>query len=77
MINSGREWDYMRNRKSKVSAEDTNAISHINHVTNSIHDLANDLYEDLMERDHDKAKLKASNICKLMSDLIHSMTDEI
>tara|TARA_R100000541_G_C1858084_1_gene78751 strand:+ start:348 stop:542 length:195 start_codon:yes stop_codon:yes gene_type:complete len=61
----------------KVSSEDTHTISHINYVTNGIHDLANDLYEDLMERDHDKAKIKASGICKLMSDLIHSMSDEI
>tara|TARA_R100001463_G_scaffold88973_1_gene143719 strand:- start:270 stop:485 length:216 start_codon:yes stop_codon:yes gene_type:complete len=63
--------------KSKVSPDDVHAISHINYVTNGIHDLANELYEDLMERDHEKAKIKASNICKLMSDLIHSMTDEI
>ena len=62
---------------AQVSSEDINSINHINHVTNGIHDLANQLYEDLHERDHKKAKEKATEICKIMSELINGMTDEI
>ena len=64
-------------RTNRVSSDDTQTIAHINHVTNGLHNLTNDLYEDLMERDHEKAKVKATNICKLMSELIHSLTNEI
>ena len=47
---------------SKISKEDVNAISHINFVANSIHDFGTDIYEDLMERDHEKAKKKSSKL---------------
>ena len=39
-----------------ISNEDVVAISHINHITNEIHNMTNDLYEDLMDRDHESAK---------------------
>ncbi len=60
-----------------ISSEDTQAISHINHVSNNMHSLTNNLYEDLMERDHETAKLKAKEIIHLMNDLIKSLSDEI
>tara|TARA_B100000780_G_scaffold28420_2_gene18016 strand:+ start:1104 stop:1295 length:192 start_codon:yes stop_codon:yes gene_type:complete len=62
---------------SGISVNDVNAINHINHVTNGIHDLADDLYEDLMERDNDSAKVKAKRICVLMDELIIALSDEI
>jgi hypothetical protein len=62
---------------SKISRDDVNAISHINHVTNGCHDLVDDLYEDLMERDNDRAKETAQQICKAMADLIQSLTTDI
>jgi len=46
-------------------------------VTNSSHDLVTELYEDLMERDHNEAKLKAQNICQIMTELINSLSDEV
>ncbi len=61
----------------KILAQDRGSISHINHVTNSCHDLVDELYENLMDRDNDKAKGNAQNICKAMADLIQSLTDEI
>lgn len=60
-----------------ISKNDHQSISHINHVTNSCHDLVDELYENLMDRDNDKAKGNAQNICKAMADLIQSLTDEI
>ena len=60
-----------------ISSEDTQAISHINHVSNNMHSLTNNLYEDLMERDHERAKLKAKEIINIMNDLIKSLSDEI
>lgn len=62
---------------SAVSRHDIEVVSHINYVTNNLHDLADDLYEDLMERDNDAAKIKAENICKLMAELIQSLSDDI
>tara|TARA_R100000935_G_scaffold29558_1_gene49893 strand:- start:6073 stop:6264 length:192 start_codon:yes stop_codon:yes gene_type:complete len=61
----------------KIAKEDVSAISHINYVSNSIHDFGDELYEDLMERDHEKAKKKAQNLIKILADLIQSLTDEI
>lgn len=60
-----------------VSKNDQQAISHINHVTNSTHDLVNELYENLMDRDNEQAKQKAQHICKVMAELIQSLTDDI
>jgi|TARA_R110001592_G_scaffold37786_1_gene125598 hypothetical protein len=62
---------------TKISVDDVNAINHINYVTNNSHDLITELYEDLMERDHDDAKVKAQNVCKIMTDLIQSLSDEV
>lgn len=61
----------------KISVDDVNAIKHINFVTNNSHDLVTELYEDLMERDHNEAKVKAQNICQIMTELIHSLSDEV
>jgi hypothetical protein len=61
----------------KISVDDVNAIKHINYVTNNSHDLVTELYEDLMERDHNQAKVKAQNICQIMTELIHSLSDEV
>lgn len=61
----------------KISIDDVNAINHINYVTNQSHDLITELYEDLMERDHSMAKIKAQKISKIMIDLIHSLSDEV
>ena len=47
-----------------ISADDLQAIHHINYVANSTHSLTDDLYEDLMDRDHEEAKIKAKNITK-------------
>jgi hypothetical protein len=60
-----------------ISNEDTIAITHINHVTNNVHSITNDLYEDLMDRDHENAKEKAKEIVSVMYDLIKSLSDEI
>jgi hypothetical protein len=46
-------------------------------VTNKSHDLVTELYEDLMERDHAQAKIKAQYISKMMVDLIQSLSDEV
>lgn len=61
----------------RISVDDVNAIKHINYVTNNSHDLVTELYEDLMERDHNQAKIKAQNICQIMTELIHSLSDEV
>jgi len=60
-----------------ISQGDTNFIKHINYVTNNSHDLITELYEDLMDRDHNQAKQKAQKVCKVMGDLIQSLSDEV
>ncbi len=60
-----------------VATEDTREITHIKYVCSSIHDFGDDLYEDLMDRDYEKAKIKAQNLVKELNDLIISMSDEV
>ena len=60
-----------------ITQSDLIAIAHINHLTNNIHSLTNELYEDLMEREHETAKNKAKDIIVIMNDLIKSLSDEI
>ena len=61
----------------RISQDDVNAIKHINFLTNNSHDLVTELYEDLMDRDHRQAKLKAQHLCKIMDELIQSLSDEV
>mgnify|MGYP003627803632 CR=1 FL=1 len=62
---------------SPIAPEDKSTISHITYITNRIHNFGDELYEDLMEREHDKAKEKAQDLIKALADLIQSLTDEI
>ena len=61
----------------RIAPEDTPIISHITYVTDSVHKFGDELYEDLMEREHENAKKKAQDLIKVLADLIHSLTDEI
>ena len=62
---------------AQISKDDSQAIGHINYVTNHLHDSVDELYEDLMDRDNDSAKEKAQLICKLCAEIIQSLTHEI
>ena len=62
---------------SRVAAEDTQMISHIEYTCESIHNFGDQLYEDLMDREHQKATEKAQELIKVLADLIQSMSDEI
>jgi len=66
-----------RRMMSPVSSDDLNAIKHINYVSNDIHDTTDSLYEDLMDRDHERAKVKAKKIINIMHELIKSLSDEV
>tara|TARA_R100000544_G_C2227211_1_gene61681 strand:- start:2565 stop:2756 length:192 start_codon:yes stop_codon:yes gene_type:complete len=61
----------------RVAPEDVSTISHINYVTTNIHAFGDELYEDLMEREHDAAKKRAQKLIKVLADLIQSLSDEI
>jgi hypothetical protein len=61
----------------RVAPEDSQFITHVEYVCKQIHDFGDDLYEDLMERDHESAKAKAQELIKELADLIQSMSDEI
>ena len=61
----------------RVAPEDTSAISHFNYVTDSVHKFGDELYENLMDRNHDQAKEDAQELIKILADLIQSLTDEI
>ncbi len=62
---------------SRVAEEDQKQITHIKYICNNIHDFGDDLYEDLMDRDYNKAKEKAESLIKELKDLITSMSDEV
>jgi len=61
----------------RVAKEDVNAIRHITYVAESIHQLGDNIYEDLMERENEEAKKKAQTLIQILADLIQSLTDEI
>ena len=48
---------------AKISAEDVNAIAHINYVANTLHDSVDDLYEDLMDGENETAKNSKHKRC--------------
>jgi hypothetical protein len=62
---------------ARVWEEDIDLINHINYVSNSVHDLADELYEDLMERDNEKAIAKSKEVVNILQELIQSLSDEI
>ena len=62
---------------TRIAKEDSQAITHINYICDRIHDFGDDLYEDLMDRDHEEVKKKAKNIIHTMNELIKSLSDEI
>ena len=62
---------------ARVWEEDIVLINHINYVSNSVHDLADELYEDLMERDNEKAIAKSKEVVNILQELIQSLSDEI
>jgi hypothetical protein len=61
----------------RVAKEDVNAIRHITYVSESIHQLGDDIYEDLMERENEEVKRKAQALIQILADLIQSLSDEI
>tara|TARA_R100000935_G_C2763558_1_gene134658 strand:+ start:587 stop:778 length:192 start_codon:yes stop_codon:yes gene_type:complete len=61
----------------RVAPEDTSTIAHISYLTDSIHNFGDDLYEELMDREHERAKKKAQDLIKVLADLIQSLSDEI
>tara|TARA_R110000744_G_scaffold203446_3_gene322299 strand:- start:22399 stop:22593 length:195 start_codon:yes stop_codon:yes gene_type:complete len=62
---------------TRIAKEDSQAITHINYICDRIHDFGDDLYEDLMDREHEDAKSKARMLIKELADLIQSMSDEV
>ena len=61
----------------RVAKEDVNAIRHITYVSESIHQLGDNIYEDLMERENEEVKKKAQALIQILADLIQSLSDEI
>ena len=62
---------------SRIAPEDQSSINHIKYITDSVHDFSNELYEDLMDREHENAKKKAQDLIKILADLIQSLSEEI
>jgi len=61
----------------RVAPEDTKSIAHIKFICDTIHDFSDDLYERLMDREHDKAKTEAQKLTKVLNELIISLSDEV
>ncbi len=62
---------------SRVAPEDTQMIAHINFTCENIHQFGEDLFEDMMERDYDKAQDKCLKLIKVLQEIIESMEDEL
>jgi|TARA_R110001599_G_scaffold69174_1_gene194753 methyl coenzyme M reductase subunit D len=60
-----------------VAHEDEEMIAHIEFICARVHDFGDELYEGMMERDHDTVKSKAQDTINTLSSLIQSLTEEI
>ena len=60
-----------------IAPEDIEMIAHIEFICDNIHDFGNELYEDLMDRDHEEVKVKAKELIEVLDDLIQSLTEDI
>jgi|TARA_R100000479_G_C6391846_1_gene205481 hypothetical protein len=61
----------------RVAPEDRQSIAHIKFICESIHDFGDELYENLMDRNYDEARVEAQKLHKVLSELIVSLSDEI
>ena len=60
-----------------IASEDTEMIKHIEFICDNIHDFGDELYEDLMERDHAQVQSKAKELISVLTDLVQSLTEDI
>ena len=60
-----------------IASEDTEMIKHIEFICDNIHDFGDELYEDLMERDHTQVQSKAKELIVVLTDLVESLTEDI
>ncbi len=61
----------------RIAPEDSQQIAHITFLCDSIHDFATEIYENLMDREHEEVKGKAQDLVKELNNLIQSLSDEI
>jgi|TARA_R110001592_G_scaffold6573_1_gene35288 hypothetical protein len=62
---------------SRVAPEDSQIISHIEFTCDNIHNLSNNLYENMMDRDYGEAKKDCKKLITILEDIIKSMEDEL
>ena len=62
---------------SRISAEDHQEITHINFICDRIHDSADEIYEALMDREHEEVKNIAKDLVRELNALIISVSDEV
>ena len=60
-----------------IAPEDTEMIKHIEFICDHVHDFGDELYEDLMDRNHESVKTKAKELVYVLTDLIESLTEDI
>ena len=61
----------------RIAPEDSQQVAHITFLCDSIHDFADEIYENLMDREHDEVKEKAEKLVKELNYLIQSLSDEV
>ena len=61
----------------RIAPEDSQQIAHITFLCNNIHDFADEIYESLMDREHEEVKKKTESLAKELNNLIQSLSDEV
>jgi len=61
----------------RIAPEDSQQVTHITFLCDSIHDFADEIYENLMDREHNEVKEKAERLVKELNHLIQSLSDEV
>lgn len=60
----------------KIPAIEEERITHINFVTNELHDVINELYEAMTDRDYDSVKTQVKAMQKQLKNIVESLEDD-
>jgi len=62
---------------AKITPYQASVLSHINHLTDEIHDSTNQIYEHLVDREYLDVKKEVKSLIKTLEGILESLDDEV